>query len=249
MPTFAAWSQAFLGDVAEDLFTCFLEEAEWRQVHDAFATAKRIFAVLTIRDQKFTCALGHPVRSSIDTEDETERVFLPPWLLQASRLEGLGEHVAIEWITEEHVPEATKIVLRPHEAAFYGANAKEELEPALTRYGILMAGSTVPVPIEALDGYVILFDVLRTEPADMVLMEGDEVAIDFEAALDYVEPVAAAVTAPAAVAPEVESKEEPFEEMITTSSVAITQPEGRTLGGTARPRLPDGRPWNPYRNA
>lgn len=201
--------------------------------------AKRVFAVIRAGDQSHVCALGQPVRGGLG-DGETDPLYLPPWMLQTLRLEGAGDLVEVEWIPEEFAPEATKIVLRPHESAFYHANAREELEPALTRYGILQVGSTIPVPLEVLGGYVVLFDVVRCEPADLVLMEGDEVAIEFEKALDYEEPVAAAAApaAPAAL--------EPFgaDEMLPA---AQAQPQGHILGGAARPRLPDGRAWNPWR--
>jgi hypothetical protein len=243
---YKAWSQEFLGDGDRDLYTVFLEDVAWRQLHDRLPDAKRIFAVIRAGDRSHVCALGHPVRGGLRDGDD-EPVYVPPWMLQTLRIEGAGDIVEVEWIPEEFAPEATKIVLRPHESAFYHADAREELEPVLTRYGILQVGTTIPVPLEVLGGYVVLFDVVACEPADLVLMEGDEVELEFEKALDYVEPVAAAA-APSAPAPQ----EEPFgtEEMLPPAppaAAAAPQQLGHILGGVNRPRLPDGRPWNPYR--
>lgn len=245
---YKAWSQEFLGDGDRDLYTVFLEDVAWRQLHDRMPDAKRIFAVIRAGDRSHVCALGHPVRGGLRDGDD-EPVYVPPWMLQTLRIEGAGDLVEVEWIPEEFAPEATKIVLRPHESAFYHADARSELEPVLTRYGILQVGTTIPVPLEVLGGYVVLFDVVACEPADLVLMEGDEVELEFEKALDYVEPVAAAA-APSAPAPQ----EEPFgtEEMLPPAAAAAPaaaapQQQGHILGGQTRPRLPDGRPWNPYR--
>jgi hypothetical protein len=156
--------------------------------------------------------------------------------------------VRVEWITEEYAPEATRIVLRPHDSAFFHGDAREQLEPVLTQYGILRKGVTIPVPLETLGGYVVLCDVIQTEPADLVIMEGDEVAIEFEEATDAVgaAAIATAVTAP--------PRPLPFEPMESTPMVPALpsepspqEPQGHVLGGQVRPRLPDGRAWNPYR--
>lgn len=246
---YKAWSQEFLGDGDKDLYTVFLEDVAWRQLHDRMPDAKRIFAVIRAGERSHVCALGHPVRGGLKDGDD-EPVYLPPWMLQTLRLDGVGDLVEVEWIPEEFAPEATKIVLRPHESAFYHANAREELEPVLTRYGILQVGSTIPVPLEVLGGYVVLFDVVRCEPADLVLMEGDEVAIEFEQALDYVEPAPqpSAPTSGALAAP-APTQPEPFEtESMLPSAEPPPQPQGHILGGVNRPRLPDGRAWNPWRD-
>ena len=229
---FNAWSQDFLQEGDSDLFTCFLEEAAWRRLHDTMPDAKRIFAYIRNGERVHACALGQPVRGGLGED----ALYLPPWVLQSLQLEGAGDAINVDWITEDFAPEATKLVLRPHESAFYQANARDELEPVLTRYGILQAGMTIPVPVEALGGYVVSFDVVRCEPADLVLLEGDEVEIEFEKALDDVgvpaEPTAqmdgVMIPTPSAPAPEPE-------------------PQGNLLGGTVRPRLPDGRAWNPWR--
>jgi hypothetical protein len=241
---YKAWSQEFLGDGDRDLYTVFLEDVAWRQLHDRMPDAKRIFAVIRAGDRSHVCALGHPVRGGMRDGDD-EPLYVPPWMLQTLRIEGAGDLVEVEWIPEEFAPEATKIILRPHESAFYHADARAELEPVLTRYGILQVGTTIPVPLEVLGGYVVLFDVVACEPADLVLMEGDEVELEFEKALDYVEP------APVPSAPAAAVTSEPFgtEEMLPAAAPAAKpEPKGHILGGVNRPRLPDGRAWNPYRD-
>lgn len=233
---FQVWSQTLVQE-QPDLYTAFVDDLTWRNVHDEFeGTARRIFATIrTEAGDSYCCALGHPVLATgILAEgrggQEAKPLFLPPWLLQTLRLEGVGEEVRVEWITEEYAPEATRIVLRPHDSAFFHGDAREQLEPVLTQYGILQKGTTIPVPLEALGGYVVLCDVIQTEPADLVIMEGDEVAIEFEEATDAVRPPPL-----------------PFEPMAPMVAAPESLSQGHVLGGQTRPRLPDGRAWNPWR--
>ena len=176
-------------------------------------------------------AVGSPIPMQNDGYD---RVFAPTWLLDQLGLRGSGEDVVVRWRSEEFFPEATRIVLRPHDSAFYHADAKEELERALTQLGVLQAGTTILLPLEVLGGYEIPFDVVCTEPANIVLMQGDEVALEFEAALDGAAEAQAAEPPPMAET----------QEMLPVA--AEPEPVGHTLGGTVR-RMADGRPWNPWR--
>ena len=68
------------------------------------------------------------------------------------------------------------------------------------------------------------------EPAPLVLMEGDEVVIEFEGAIDE---------APMTVPP---PSPEPFIAEPMLPRGAVVYDGGYTLGGTRRPRG-----WNPYR--
>jgi hypothetical protein len=162
---------------------------------------------------------------------EYSPLFVPSWFQTILSVEADGIDMPVEWITDEYFVPATKIVLRPHDSAFYHVDAKQELEDALTRYGVLQQGTTILVRLEALQGFSVAFDVIHLEPANMVLMEGDEVAIDFEEALD-------AATVP--VAPVVQ-------ESFPDEMLPLKQDEGQKTGGITHPPLADGRPWNPWR--
>ena len=242
---FNAWSQQLIDEDVNN-YTCFLPEAKWREIHDDNSEVKRVFANIRLGEQEYVCALGRPVRSNIETGGNP--IFLPPWLIQTMGLEGVGDEVAVNWISDEHAPEATKIVLRPHESAFYHGDARDELEPVLTQYGMLKKGSTIPVPIEELGGYIILFDVIATEPADLVLMQGDEVAIEFEQALDWVDaPVAAAPEPPPERLLEPLVPFDDDEALLPGTPTPEPSDMGYRLGGVTHPPMPDGRPWNPWR--
>jgi hypothetical protein len=124
--------------------------------------------------------------------------------------------------------------MRPHDSTFHTVDAKEELERALTRLGVLSQGKTVIIPISALGGYEIEFDIMVTEPAEIVLADGDEVVMEFEPALDEV-PLTPLEPLP---------QEQPDTPMLIP--VADNVP-GKVLGGAPTRRMADGRPWNPYR--
>ena len=228
---YSCWSQAFLNEQT-DVATCFVTEREWTMLQDEHPDAKRLFAKLTYNGITHHCALGQPVR--VEGFQSYDRpIFLPQWILRLLENDGAGEDITVAWFSEIAFPEATKIVLRPHDSSFFSGNVKEELERMLTRYGILHVGTTIPVPIEQLDGFVIQFDVVSSEPATTVLMEGDEVEILFEKAHDD--------TTPAVVSPDALDTDA----MIPSSAQKLET--GYTLGGKSMPRLADGRPWNPWR--
>jgi hypothetical protein len=169
-----------------------------------------------------------------------DRIFAPQWILDQLGADGCGEEVTVAWRSEEFFPEATRLVLRPRDSAFYYADAREELERALTRIGVLRVGSTIKVPLQVLAGYEIEFDVMATEPADIVLMQGDEVALEFEEALD-----GAAEAQDMQVAEDTEDADAPMLTPELRPQSPITVP-GYVLGGENR-RTVDGRPWNPWR--
>jgi hypothetical protein len=172
------------------------------------------------------CALGPPVR----TQDIIHSaIYLPEWMFNANAINA-GDIYLIEWIDQDYFPDASRIVLRPHDSAFFTTDIKEELEIALTQYGILQVDTTIPVRIKALDNFTIIFDVVSLEPANTVLMNGDEVSIEFDTVED-----------PVPVRP----NPEPFDD--TVPILPSVAPVGNLLGGISRSTLPDGRAWNPWR--
>ena len=230
------WAQSFLSDTP-DTATCQLPVGAWRMVQDDFPNVTRLIGKLTVGSRTVYCALGSPIQP---IEFSVDNLYVPLWVLQGLGIDGVGERAKIEWLSQEAFPEATRIVLKPCDSAFYGTNVKEVLEVALTRFGVLQTGDSIPVTIESLGGMEIWFDVVKTEPANVVLLQGEEVEIEFAA-----DPVAA--SAEAAEAAAVQRVEEPFDSTAPMAPLAPmaatpTQPlfpgTGRTLGGGARPN-----PW------
>jgi hypothetical protein len=245
------WSHAFI-DNDSDTMTCTVDEKVWNRIQSE-VQGQRLFAEIQFGEQSVICALGSPVRISDRlVDDDLQSLFVPFWALERLGAEGMGEIVDVKWRSEEAFPEATRIVLRPHDSAFYHGDAKAELEAALTRLGILRAGDTVTVPLTVLGGFEIGFDVVVTEPANIVLMQGDEVAIEFEEARDGAAEAQAPVPRPATPVASSPLEGDFLQGLEAFPAAAAAPPpslfpgEGQALGGASR-RMPDGRPWNPWR--
>ena len=211
------WSNIFLANPdTADWATCTVSLESWRHTTDENPGA-RLIGQISCGDKHVFAALGTP-----SSEAGPNMVFMPRWLIDHLGVDGAGEQVVVEWRAQDSFPEATRIVLRPHDSAFYHADAKEELERALTRLGVLRQGDTLVIPLDCLGGYEIPFDIVSTEPANIVLAQGDEVIIEFEEALDSI-------------------SEESVEETLPVESV------GQILGGEIR-RHSNGQRWNPWRD-
>jgi len=238
--TIELWSPVFLTDhedAAETTAsTCSLDRSVWIALMNRREDSRRLFAKIDYEDKVLYIALGsytdYPLNHS-----EYSRLILPQWALDILSATGTGDIATVTWLTEEAFPPATRIVLRPHDSAFYHSDAKEELELALTRIGVLQKGQTILVSIQCLGDYPMSFDVVDLEPANIVLADGEEVVMEFEASLD--QPPEEPVPRPGT----------PIPESDFTSMVPTTPPPtiGRTTGGTNR-YMTDGRPWNPYRD-
>ena len=224
------WSQEFLGDTARDAALCFVDESTWQRITGRVG-GRRIFGRFTVGATEFWCALGAPVREV----DSVDAVYLPFWLLDLYRLEGVGESAEVTWMNETALPAAERIVLRPHDTAFFHGDAREEMERQLTRIGILRQGDTLLMPLSSLGGYLVGVDVVRLVPPT-ALMDGEDVPIEFEEAVDSLDerPVTPPITArPATPVP-------------AEIPMLPTDTSGNVIGGVVR-RMPDGRAWNPYR--
>jgi len=223
------WSTVFLEE--SDWATCTVNLATWNRITEENPST-RLFAEITYYEQKIFVALGIPYNND---GSSTEKIYVPGWLLDRISLEGSGQEVEVTWLTQEHFPEASRIVLRPHDSAFYLTDVKDELEQALTRIGVIREGDTLVIPLQSLGGYEITLDVVKTEPANIVLAQGDEVIMEFEEALDTI--VTETVT---------EIPDTTFDPASMLPPLS-KHPEGRVLGGEIR-YMPDGRRWNPWKD-
>lgn len=248
--TMKLWSTEFLGrDTQEEEWaTCTTSLRTWRALTEEHEGARRLIAVIRTPGRgDLYCALGNPTGELEDTESRNH-LYIPLWLLSQYGLEGMGEEVEVLWLSENAFPEATRIILRPQDSAFFHGDAKEELEQALTRLGVLTLGQSLQIPLQCLGGYPVALDVVKLEPANVVLAQGEEVALEFEEALD----TAAAPAQPRPPTP-VPYESEPFGSMLPglapAPAPAPAQPSGQRLGGGPTRYMADGRPWNPWRAA
>jgi hypothetical protein len=228
------WSSIFLAE-EHDWATCSLPINTWRRITEE-NPATRLIAEITYLEKKIYVALGTPTNEGTDTNN----IYVPSWLVDHLGIDGCGQDVDVKWLSQDCFPEASRIVLRPHDSAFYHADAKEELERALTRLGVIHEGDTAVIPLGCLGEYQIAFDIIKTEPANLVLAQGDEVAIEFEEALDAVvpEPVKRPDTP---IPPPIDFTN------ILPSTTTVEAPVGKQVGGEER-FMPDGTRWNPWKH-
>ena len=238
------WSSIFLDpDVPYSDTTCAIDAMSWDSIMEEHSDATKVIAEIKVDDKRVYCSLGSPLSGEY-AQDANERgrlgltnkLYIPSWAADILGVDGCGDAAMVRWFSQEAFPYATKIVIRPHDSAFYSVNAKEELERELTKIGVLQQGQQIIISLQGLDGYRMCVDVVKTEPANVVLAEGEEVEIEFEEALDAIAaPMAAPVVAPLHAEEHMTPTENPNEN------------GGHVLGGSPAKRLPDGRAWNPWR--
>lgn len=133
-----------------------------------------------------------PIGSPIDLgshTDEIYNIFVPIWMLDSGGFHGEGDDVQIEALTVDAFPEATKLVFRVVDSAFYSSEIKKELENALSSLGVIRQHTTLHIPLSSLDGFKVDVFVSKTEPANIVLCHGEEIPVEFEEPLDQIQPV------------------------------------------------------------
>ncbi len=186
--TVHVYSQEFLQTAERDPFSIPVDEALWREAFTDSQTEGRIFLRLQHQDKEWIGPIGNPIKSEDPHSDADPRIYMPLWLLDSLGLEGVGEPMRYEILTNEAFPNATKIVLRVIDSAFYNSDIREELESALTKLGVLRKHTTLQIPVSRLDNFPVELFVSQLEPADCVLCDGEEVAVEFEEPVDHFEP-------------------------------------------------------------
>jgi hypothetical protein len=188
MPTqLRIWSKAYASSSDPDPYSVQIDKSLWEHAFRRTESRRmflRIQHPLGIQD--WITPIGAPVTS--EEEEEPYNVYLPLWMMDSAQLGGQGDSVIGEILDEEAFPQATRIVLRVVDSAFYNADVKDELEKALSSLGVIQAQTTLQIPITALGGFAVEVFVSETEPANVILCDGEEVAVEFEEPVDQVEP-------------------------------------------------------------
>ena len=185
--TVKVYSKAFLDRYEPDGWaTASISKDFWNEIYQN-QTGRRLFLRFEHEGISKIIAIGAPV------EDENRRVqehkvWIPLSFLDQLLTPGVGEEMRVQVFTDEAFPEATRIVVRSVDSAVYNSDVRSELERAFTHMGILERHQMVQVPIEALGGFPVDLFISEVEPADMVLCHGDEVTLEFEEAVDAIEP-------------------------------------------------------------
>ena len=175
--TLQLWSKDYSPVECNDPFTAQVSYDLWQRIMRE-DEGKRHF--LRIHDWIVPC--GQPVNY------EGNHAFLPLWMIDSAGISGLGDEVEIEVLNEEAFPPATRIVLKVVDSAFYTSDIKEELEKALSAIGVIRKHTTLQIRVSSLGDFPVDLFIANTEPADVVLCDGEEVALEFEEPVDYFEP-------------------------------------------------------------
>jgi len=179
------YSKVFLdSNDIHDWSNVAIDRSLWEDIHRIHVNATTVHRYfLRFISDKCIVAIGNPVMGNVTDE---KKVYMPQWLLDRHNFQGEGESYDVEILTEEAFPEATKIVLRVVDSAFYNSDIKKELELALTRLGVIEKGQLIHVPIDSLDNFAVDIYVSELEPANIVLCQGEEVVVEFEEPVDAI---------------------------------------------------------------
>jgi hypothetical protein len=182
------WSKAYAPSPDTDSFSIQVDKHIWQQAMQPEGARRQFLRIEHPGGlEDWIAPIGHPVTISEEEKDIYD-VFLPLWMIDAAHLSGDGETTTLEVMSEENFPEATRIVFRVIDSAFYNADVKGELETALSSIGVIRKHSVLQIPVEALGGYKVEVFVSETEPANLVLCDGEEVAVEFEEPVDQISP-------------------------------------------------------------
>lgn len=234
------WSNAFAPVPDTNLFSIQVPKEIWTEAMRNEGSRRKFLRIEHPQGlEDWVAPLGAPYTSETDSEDPLQNVYLPLWMIDAAHFIGDGEESTMEILGEDFFPEATHIVFRVLDSAFYNADVKQELERALSAMGVIRQHTTLQIPIQALGGYPVEVFVSKTEPANLVLCDGEEVSVEFEEPVDQIRP-------PTPEPPPLQSQR-----MISSSpepeGFQPFQGQGRLLGGGTIPEWRRGLPPPPRR--
>ena len=196
MTTVHLYSDAFAEEMSEETLVVHPSQDLWRQWMEENPTADRLFVRIRhpASDESFLAAVGDPVRSS-----SADGLYLPTWMIDANQFEGCGEEALVSTFRSDSLQKATRIVVRPVDSALLDIDIVSALEKVFSRMGVLQQGKTILVHLEELGGFPVAIHIATTEPAEEVFLDGDDIPLEFEEAVDYVEQPPAPAPAPAPV--------------------------------------------------
>jgi hypothetical protein len=96
--------------------------------------------------------------------------------------------------------------------------------------GVIKQHTTLQIPIQALGGYTVEVFIAETEPANVVLCDGEEVAVEFQEPLDQIAPPIPPTPIPEPVS--VISTDEMIPESTLRTGFHAFQGQGRLVGSS-----------------
>jgi hypothetical protein len=231
--TVCLWSKAYAPTQDTDPFSIQVDQTLWEIIIRNQVTGRAFLNVKNGDISSWIAPMGQPIPVAHReiNEKDNYNIYVPLWMLDAGQFTGMGEEVKVTFLDSDAFPEATHIVFKVVDSAFYNSDVKDELEKALTSIGVIQQHTTLQIPVSLLGGYEVEIFVSKTEPADVVLCHGEEVTVEFEEPVDHYEPP----PRPPTPIPEV-----PEEELLEPLSVLPPPPTvftgaGYTLGTGVEP--------------
>lgn len=177
------FSETYCPTPLTNSFSAAIPEQVWREIVNDYQSG-RTFLRIESNGIPWICPVGQPIHGS----ESSSAIFLPHWMIESAQFSGVGEPCTVTVLPEEAFPQATKLTLRVIDSAFYTSNVKEELERFLSSLGVVKRHSLLELPIESLGGFKVEVFIANTEPADIVLCDGEEVVVEFEEPVDQILP-------------------------------------------------------------
>lgn len=122
--------------------------------------------------------MGGPVIGGVNTG--RKGIYLSYKMLEDNLLMGVGEEVRIEFLPNDAFPNATKLTFQVLDSVFYETDMKAELETILNAIGVIRKDDIITIPLKNMGGLEVKVRVVATEPADIVLCDGEEVEVEFQ---------------------------------------------------------------------
>jgi hypothetical protein len=233
--TVNVWSKAYAPTADTDHYSIQVDQELWEEIIRE-EMGRRVFLQIQHpgTHANWIAPMGQPVpRENHGEETVNPNIYLPLWMVDAAHLDAIGEPLQVTFLSEEAFPEASRLVFQVVDSAFYNSDVKEELERALTSLGVLRRETTLQIPIDALGGYAVEVFVAETEPSEIVLCDGEEVAVEFREPVDQFMPPPPRPPTPIPQLPEI--LEQPPLPIPPIRGASLHQPpvfpgEGRTIG-------------------
>jgi hypothetical protein len=189
------WSKAYAPSPDTDQFSIQVDKHIWQEAMRTEGAKRKFLRIKHPQGlEAWIAPIGQPVTIDYTYDEEESKeeriydIFLPLWMVDTAHFSGEGDVSEIEILDEEYFPEASRLVFRVIDSAFYNSDIKDELEKALSSLGIVQQHTTLQIPVAALGGYSVEVFVSKTEPANIVLCDGEEVAVEFEEPVDQIAP-------------------------------------------------------------
>ena len=187
MSTVQPYSEAFIDDNGSTNKLCVRPSMDvWERIMNNHQHFGRIFIRIhhpTLENETFLVPMGDPAAVGTGLSNS---LFLPTWILDTNLIQGCGEETFIDTVTPDELPKATKIVIRPIDSLLLNVDVVEQLQPPLSALGCLQQNKQYNIPLEAMGGYTVPVFVSKLEPFHEVFLDGDEIPLEFEEAVDSV---------------------------------------------------------------